>query len=86
MGSDEEGMLELVHRFTFDSMPMTRVQILRSLAKGRETAKEIHQDVRMSVASISRHLEDLWYLKLVENDMGKHVIIDDDLVAMLEKA
>jgi DNA-binding transcriptional ArsR family regulator len=86
MGGDEEEMLQIVHRFAFDSMPMTRVSILKALESGAETAKQIREHVRMSIPAIDRHLQDLWYLKLVENDMGKYVVTDEDLVAMMAKA
>ena len=86
MGSDEEEMRRIIYRFVFDSIPMTRVQILRALENGKETSNEIKDEIRMSVASIDRHLEDLWYLRLVQKDMGRWVVVDDDLVEMLKSA
>jgi hypothetical protein len=84
MGSDEDEMRAIVRRFCFDSMPLVRVQILTSLDSGKETAKEIKKDVRMSTSSIDRQLEDMWYLHMVEKDMDKYVIVDEDLVEMLK--
>jgi DNA-binding transcriptional ArsR family regulator len=86
MGSDEKEMRQIVYRFVFDSMPLIRAELIHALFGGKETIKDIREVVRMSPSTLSRHLEDLWYLKIVERDGDRYKIIDNDLVELMKVA
>ena len=86
MGSDEKEMRQIVYRFVFDSMPLIRAELIHAMFGGRKTVKDIREVVRMSPSTLSRHLEDLWYLKIVERDGDRYEIIDNDLVELMKVA
>jgi hypothetical protein len=85
IGCDEEKMRQLVYRVCLDSMPGVRSRIIGALVKGNESAQDIQKEVRMSTATISQHLEDLWYLELADKDnAGRWALTDSDLVEMVK--
>jgi DNA-binding HxlR family transcriptional regulator len=87
MGCSEKEMRKLVFRVCLDSMPGIRFKVIGALVHGNERAQDIQKEVRMSTATISQHLEDLWYLELADKDqMGRWAITDSDLVEMVRNA
>jgi hypothetical protein len=79
--TDEETIIRVIQRCCIDSVPSVRVRILKSLIEGAERSDDLRSTVRMSKPVIERALEDLWFLKLVEKDMGTNWRVYDEVLA-----
>lgn len=77
MATDEHTVIRIIQRCCLDSIPSVRIQIMKCLIEGAERAEDLRHTVRMSEPVIKRALEDLWFLKLIDNDLAHNWKISD---------
>lgn len=68
LGLSISGAVDCCRRVIFDSCPMVRTIILESILEGKSSAREIAEDVKMSVGPIYRYLEELKYIGIIEGE------------------